>query len=164
MRALCALFALLAGCAQISGLDTLGVNATADATIDAPGADAGVDVVIEAELADVHDAGSDVVVAASCTMPSECPTGDVCCGTLATTGNFPQCQITNETASCKTSASCPTSITQNCSTKDVVRLCTVAQDCTESFYNKCCKFPYADASVEFCSNSLIADAAGGSCL
>ncbi len=172
-RALSVFVALLAGCAQISGLDSLGVcdgaacaDATADARQDAPfdgGAEAQVKDA-DASL-DASDASTaDVVVVSTCASPSDCNApGDVCCANVVLSGNSTQCTLKSEAVSCKAASSCTTSVTLQCG-NEIVRLCKSNADCTENFYTRCCTFKFGDASVESCTNAIIADAGGATCL
>jgi hypothetical protein len=173
MRALAASLVVLAGCAEISGLGTLEVcdgacvDATADAALvtDAPTTDGAIDA-----QAPPNDTGTpDVPIISDgtvppplgCTRTSNCTQNELCCGSIATQGQAPNCQVKTVTSQC--TASCTTSFDfQKCGT-DTVRLCASNQECTEQAYNRCCKYSYADASISICTNLALADASGGVC-
>jgi len=178
MRALVAGLVLLAGCAEISGLGSLDVcdGACVDATADvvAPqdsGAQDGAAPDSNTDDGPAPDeTGADAPIITDgtidapptgCTKPADCSKNDFCCATVTTQGNYPQCQITNVTTKC--TSPCNTSIDFQQCKQDTVRMCSTNQDCTEAFYTHCCKFPYGDASVQVCSNPLVADSGGATC-
>jgi hypothetical protein len=172
MRAFAAGLVLLAGCAEISGLGNLEVcdgacvDATADVTVQQ-------DSAAEANNADANDSsttvdapilpdGADGGPSITCTRPADCKQGDFCCGTVNTGGRYPNCTISNVATTC--TQSCTTMLAGQKCEKNTVRMCEAGADCTEQLYNRCCKFPYgANASISVCSNTLVAEAGGGTC-
>lgn len=168
---------MLAGCAELSGLDGLGVG---DATIDSPAVDATSDVVDAVDAPDASradasdakppsdatadapsDAGGDATV--PCAAPSDCNSGQVCCETIVTTGSFNPCKVDADTIACAASAQCSTNIPLSCG-KDVLRRCAANTDCTENSYPKCCIMDAGGASREVCLSSTLAQLLGASCL
>lgn len=125
------------------------------------------------------DAAQDVSVTLDCFKPADCfdggnpdaayppDSGEVCCGTVSTSGTFPQCSFNSAATACKAPGSCATNISLSSCTTDTVRLCASDTECTEkgnniTTYNKCCSTAYQDAGrVHFCANALIANASGG---
>lgn len=182
MRFALAVLLILSGCAEISGLDGLDVcdGACVDVTIDAPQTpDSGVDAddgssIVDAKTKDApndssNDSPSDAISApdgatAPCVQPSDCKSGQVCCETLVTKGNFfPSCTVDADTIACTAASACPTTVGFNCGT-DLLRRCTDAGDCTEPAAPKCCKFGDGGATREVCLSAQTASLVNATCL
>ena len=176
MRVVAACLLLLAGCAELSGLNGLEicegggcVDATAEAATDAP-----VDAPGNAPEAggDAHDEGPGLVgdggvigdeVSIPCDKPAACPSGDVCCDTVHLAGPSLPCQVDAMASACAAPSACATNYPFQCTTAKL-RRCTGDTDCAEANYNKCCTIPYApDASIHACANAQIASLTNGSC-
>ena len=173
---------MLAGCAEIAGLDGLGVG---DATTDSPAVDATTDVDETADAADASDAsradgsdasdakpqadaspsdaGGDATTTGLCTAPADCKSGQVCCETVLMSGTFYPCKVDADTVACTAASQCPTSAAYSCA-KDVFRRCAAPADCTENGYPQCCTVSIGDASPRVCLSSTLAQLVGGSCL
>lgn len=126
------------------------------------------------------DASQDLNIKITCQKPADCfdggnpdaayppDSGEVCCGTVQTAGQFPNCSFNSASTTCDAPSACATKIgLQSCGT-DTVRLCSADSECTEqggqSFttYTKCCSTQYQDAGrVHFCANTTIAAASQG---
>ena len=176
MRVVAACLLLLAGCAEISGLNGLEVceggacvDATAEAAVDAtadapgdapmPGDDANADA--PGPIGDGGIIGDEASL--PCDKPATCPTGDVCCDTAHLSGSSPPCQVDSMASACAAPSACPTTYPLQCTTAKL-RRCTGDTDCAEANYNKCCTIPYGpDASVHACANTEIASLTNGSC-
>jgi hypothetical protein len=148
-----------------TGADTGGNDATVDT-----GADTGTDATTNDSGSDtgVADAGSDSAINVTCLHPADCidggsadaayspDSGEVCCGTLVTTGTAPACTAVTLTTQCSAPSSCASNIPFSCGT-DTVRGCQHAAECAETNYDQCCTFNGGDAgNVQFCVGSLIA--------
>lgn len=166
---------MLAGCAEISGLDGLEVcdGACTDATADVPvspdsSSDSAPPDVKEETTSDasidapiIVDALIDSPPTLGCKSPNDCQNG-FCCGTVTTQGTYPQCKIS--TVSSKCSATCTSTIGFQKCTTDTLRLCTTNTDCTEQFFNRCCAYPYGNNMVvDLCSPPSVAEAGGATC-
>ena len=91
---------------------------------------------------DAGDAGNDVSITITCLKPADCidgggdaafppDSGEVCCGTVQTSGSFPQCSFNSASTACQAPGACPTTVNlQSCGT-DQVRLCEADKECTE---------------------------------
>jgi hypothetical protein len=175
--------ALLAyACGGDSGQNDGGTDATTDqANGDATQPDSsGMDGASDSSNNDSggNDAGMgmDVQISITCAFPAECvdggdwdaayppaDAGEVCCGTLTTSGTFPGCSLSSITTSCAAPGSCPTTIdTSSCGT-DTVRGCKHKGECTESGYNQCCTVKQGDAGITFCMSTGLATLLGASC-
>ncbi len=156
-----------------------GLDATADNTV--PGdsaADTSQDTSSDATAEGGKDAAVDVVISVACRKPANCfdggdpdaayppDGGEVCCGTIVTTGTG-KCSLVSATTACEAPSSCPTSFVAGCGS-DTVRLCSSDPECVETGggfgdYTQCCTLKFGDASVHLCANSTIAQIAGGTC-
>jgi hypothetical protein len=178
VRALWLVPSVVAGCAQLSGLDQLTVcdgASCVDAQADAYVLDAPTDVAAQPDVAADADAGAlpDAGPGKVCVAPADCfagsadtayppDSGQVCCGTFVMTGSAPKCTLLSQSSECTTPAKCPTSAVLACST-EVLRRCAFPQECVEQGYDKCCTIKLGDASVQACANLTIAQATGGTC-
>jgi hypothetical protein len=150
-----------------------GPDAVADTTTDAP-SDSSNDAPPDAGDSGAEDATPDITLSITCLRPANCidggdqdaayppSSGEVCCGTIVTNGDPQNCNFTGVSTACSAPSGCATSVSFSCGT-DTVRLCTSNTECTEQTYNKCCSVAQGDASIHFCANTIIANAAGGSC-
>jgi len=104
--------------------------------------------------------------AGPCNLPSDCPTNDVCCGTIPITGGtVPNCTTGNISTACSARSACKTSLGTTCSGTQTVRLCSTNTDCTESGDMQCCTFGGTDGGgLSFCANAFIAAFGGGVCM
>jgi hypothetical protein len=166
-----------------------GDSSTTDGGTDATANDAAPDVAKDTGTQDtgtqdtgVQDSGGgDVSFNITCLKPANCidggdqdaayppDSGEVCCGTVQTSGTFPSCSFDQASTACAGPSTCPTTIgTSSCGT-DKVRLCESDTECTEntgnplSSYTKCCSTAFGDAGmrVHFCGNTTIASISGG---
>ena len=99
-----------------------------------------------------------------CTAPSDCDAG-FCCGTIVFNGGqLPHCDLADASSSCQ--PTCKSYVKLSCTATDTVRACAAKNDCLDagSGYTSCCNVTFADASVEFCWSSQLANLVGGSCL
>ncbi len=137
-----------------------GTDAAKDSGTDAPQTDGSFNITCF-KPADCFDGGGDAA------FPPD--SGEVCCGTVQTSGNFPGCSFDTASTACTAPGTCPTTIgTQSCGT-DKVRLCESDTECTEdggnvlNTYNKCCSTAFGDAGarVHFCGNTTLAGVSGG---
>jgi hypothetical protein len=181
VRVALAILLSMSACAEISGLDGLGVcdGACADVTVDVQqspdssvdvtpnGPDGGGgDVTVPKDVSTI-EASPPMDASGPCIQPSDCnKTGEVCCETLVTKGNgFPQCTVDADTIGCTSEQQCQTQAGFTCGTF-VVRRCTANTDCTESNVTKCCtvKLSGDAGSRQICMSSINASAAGATCL
>jgi hypothetical protein len=162
-----------AGCAEISGLQGLGVcdGSCDDATVDAPQpVDTGTDVGDASNQGDAIpiDTGSDAPTfdaTPTCKKPSECNNTQVCCETVVTKGNqYPSCTVDADTSACSDPGKCPTtSPSLSCGTY-LLRRCAATADCTEQSAPRCCTFTMYGGTREVCLSSFAAQVADASCL
>jgi hypothetical protein len=172
--------ALVYACGGDSSPSDGGTDAVADNTVKDSGGDTATDTGPGDTGADTgKDAGGDVSVTLTCLKPADCfdgggdaafppDAGEVCCGTVQTSGTFPQCSFNSASTVCQAPGACPTNVNlQSCGT-DQVRLCESDTECTENggnltnTYNKCCSTQYQDAGrVHFCASTTIATVSGG---
>jgi hypothetical protein len=153
------------GCGLISGLDTLNV---ADATTDAGSSEAAEDAS-EAEAS--NDASP-----LGCTVPADCidggvldaayppSSGEVCCGTIETTGVTGHCALVSFTTHCAAPLACASSFPTTACTSDTVRLCQHASECVEQDLGDCCQFKQEAGVVQFCTNLIVAMVGNATCL
>jgi hypothetical protein len=153
---------LLAGCAQISGLDNLGLR---DASQDVADGDVDGPSAIDASLVDApKDAANETSSDGACSSPADCPGNVVCCETVKSTGSSSSCTLDADTVACVSTSTCPTTVVPTCGT-DILRRCTANADCTEPSYPRCCTIPAGDASSrEICLTQQLASLVGGTCL
>jgi hypothetical protein len=178
VRVALAILLISSGCAEISGLEGLGVcdGACPDVTLDAPSStEAGIDASDATILPDAiaKDATTDVTVDGPpidatpppCKQPSDCKNTEVCCETLSTKGSFfPSCTVDADTIACTQTAACPTTAPFSCGTY-VLRRCPAAADCNETAAPKCCTFKFGDGGLrEVCMSSQNANIIGATCL
>ncbi len=104
---------------------------------------------------------------APCSLPTDCASGDVCCGTIPITGGTaPDCNTAPIETACATPSACKTNLSGfTCMGTKTVRLCKTSADCTETGAPSCCTFGGGDAggSLTFCASALVAGAGGGTC-
>ena len=161
----------VSGCAEISGLDGLGVcdGSCADVTVDdAPQApEAGDDAAIDVATIDApSDGGAPLDATAPCAKPADCPSiGAVCCEVLTTSGSqFPNCNVNTDKVGCMPATSCATMVGLTCG-PFTFRRCTATADCTEPSAPKCCMLKISDAGTrEICMSALNASVSGATCL
>jgi hypothetical protein len=102
-----------------------------------------------------------------CKEPTDCTSGDVCCGTIPITGGtVPNCTTSPIELSCAAPGNCKTNLSGfTCMGTKTVRICQTNADCTETGAPKCCTFGGGDAGggLTFCANDIVAGAGGGTC-
>jgi hypothetical protein len=171
--------ALIYACGGDSSTNDGGTDATSDVANDTSKPDTGTNDTGTNDTG-VQDSGlGDVSITLDCLKPADCfdgggdaafppDSGEVCCGTVQTSGTFPQCSFGAASTKCSAPSACATTISlQSCST-DTVRLCESDTECTEqgtnnfNKYTKCCSTSLGDAGrVHFCANTTIATASQG---
>lgn len=113
------------------------------------------------------DSGSSSGGSTPCSLPKDCPSGDVCCGTIPITGGtVPNCTTQPIETSCANPNNCKTNLSGlTCMGTKTVRTCSTNADCTETGAPLCCTFGGGDAggSLTFCANEIVAGAGGGTC-
>jgi len=153
------------------GTDATPDNTTSDSSTDG-GKDSGPDAV-----SDASDAAVDVVISVTCLHPADCidgavldaayppSSGEVCCGTLVTTGTLPNCTFDSVVTQCEAPGSCASNIPLQltCGT-DTVRGCQHASECVEANFDSCCRFSQGDAGIQICFSAQLAGMAGATCL
>jgi hypothetical protein len=142
-----------------------------DASQDTGATDAGTDSATDASTDSSTDAGTDAAdgsINVSCLHPADCfdggadaadppDSGEVCCGTLVTTGMLPSCTFVSLTTQCTAPSSCTSNVPLSCTT-DTIRGCQHASECIETGYDQCCTFNGGDAgNVQFCAGSIVAE-------
>jgi hypothetical protein len=145
------------------------IDAPADTTVSDASNDAGADAPIDGPADSGGDAGSDSGINLACLHPADCfdggaldaayppDAGEVCCGTLVTTGVIPSCSFVSLTTQCVAPSSCGSSISLFSCGTDTVRGCQHASECVETGYDECCTFNGADAGyVSFCVGATVA--------
>jgi hypothetical protein len=177
-------FCLLGGCAQLSGLDGLGVcgdstckdsgvDASVDAPIDAPADDGPLDAAVGDAFVEGGPA-LDAHFGAPCDVPGDCfgsnldqpyppDSGAVCCETATLIGTYPQCKIQSTTVACAKPADCLSKLPNSCATEQG-RRCAYDSECIEANFDKCCSLPIEDGGIiHVCASTIIAGYLGGSC-
>jgi hypothetical protein len=165
--------ALVYACSGDNNTNDAGTDATTDV---ATKPDAAPDTGTDAAKDSGTDAPqqSDASFTLTCFKPADCfdgggdaafppDAGEVCCGTVQTSGTFPSCSFDQAGTACQAPSACATTIgLQSCGT-DQVRLCESNTECAEPGYDLCCSTAFGDAGarVHFCGNNTLKIASQG---
>ncbi len=147
---------------------TTGTDAAADTSTTDVAADSAKD-------SGTTDAPADVTISITCLEPANCidggaldaayppaDSGIVCCGTVVTTGAFPNCALSGASTACMAPSACASNVNTSSCGNDTFRLCEGNSECTETNFNKCCSAKVGDAAtVKLCASTTIAALSGG---
>ncbi len=96
------------------------------------------------------DGGS---ITLACDDPSQCNSGQFCCGTVMLgAGTPPNCSIMG---SSMCTGTCNSSLPTGCPDTGTVKLCHHAADCASDTQNpNCCEFSFNGNNISFCASAL----------